>query len=249
MKPKTIIAITFVTVSAIAGIYVATINSDNQIHKQKVVENTSKIEPKNKVTIPPVVPVKSYYTKSEYWNTINKKSRLSALYNKSHSIFKESKNAEDIATWISMGLVMSSKDEYGKLLNHSMNEINKNAEDNFNILADKIKTLSSSDSFLRGQLLNLAAQVNVDREQKVALFGDEASRELVLNENGRMTSDALNITTAMIFLKSSISSEDQAREYIYKSIELNNDAAARKKLITRFSSYFPSFANELSNHQ
>ena len=95
--------------------------------------------------------------------------------------------------------------------------------------------------------INLVNQLSLSGEDKVSFFGSESSRKVLLDKQGRFSPDSLNITTSMIFMKQNIKSESEALTYATESLKKNTDPAIRKKLISRFATYFPSLEKDLES--
>ncbi|WPU63660.1 hypothetical protein [Peredibacter starrii] len=165
-------------------------------------------------------------------------SEVDELYKKTSVLFEESPNKDDLATWISIGLVFDGSEEYGILLNRSLEKINKNPSENFALIEQVIKKLPPEESFLRGQLINLVNNMDLESEDKKSFFGSEMVRNVVLDSEGNFSPDSLNITTAMIMLKNSGTSKAEAEEFISESLQVNNDPEIREKLLVRFNAYF-----------
>ncbi|MBC8548904.1 MAG: hypothetical protein ISR65_12025 [Bacteriovoracaceae bacterium] len=185
-----------------------------------------------------------FYAQNPYWQKIKNDLGVSYLYSKSLKAFKGSPQAEDLAVWISMGMLFDSSQEYGELLNHSMDALNENKDEVYDFITESVDNLQPEDNFLRGQLLNMVNGLEVGSKRKVDFFGKEASRKVVLDERGRFSPDSLNITTSMALLKQSVQTEEQARRFIKRSLEKNQNQQIRQKLIVRFSSYFPTLKGE-----
>ncbi|WP_408096684.1 hypothetical protein ACJVC5_16740 [Peredibacter sp. HCB2-198] len=166
-------------------------------------------------------------------------SDVDELYKKTSELFEGSANKDDLATWISIGLVFDGSEEYGTLLSRSLEEINKNPSENFALIEQVIKKLPPEESFLRGQLINLVNNMNLGSEEKKSFFGSEMVRNVILDSEGNFSPDSLNITTAMIMLKNSGTSKAEAEEFITESLQVNNDPEIREKLLVRFNAYFP----------
>jgi len=183
---------------------------------------------------------RDYYNKNQYWKKLQDNQNLVELYNKALSLFKKSPEAEDIAVWIALGVIFDSSKDFGEVLNFSLAEINKNAQENFNLLKDVTKNLPPEESFFRSMVLNLANGISVSGDEKVSYFGSEIIRPAKLDKEGKFTPDSLNITTAMIFLKNHASSEEEVKKFAAQALQNNKDPLARKKVLTRLSTYFPS---------
>ena len=85
--------------------------------------------------------------------------------------------------------------------------------------------------------------MDITRDKKVSFFGSEASRKVVLDENGDFTPDSMNITNSIAFLKQSGTTVDEARRIFEQSISTNTSPEIREKLRARFNTYFPESAN------
>lgn len=175
----------------------------------------------------------------DYLLKLRLNSDVDELYKKSSELFEGSSNKDDLATWISIGLVFDSSEEYGTLLNRSLEKINKNPSENFTLIEQVIKKLPPEESFLRGQLINLVNNMNLGSEEKKSFFGNEMVRNVILDSEGNFSPDSLNITTAMIMLKNNGVSKEEAESFITESLQVNNDPEIREKLLVRFNAYFP----------
>lgn len=174
----------------------------------------------------------------EYFEELRTDQQVDKLYTKSLEVFKDSPQKEDLAIWISIGMTMDSSPKYGSLLNYSLANINQHSQQNLVLIEKMIKGLNQEDSFMRGQLINLVNQMNVEKEEKIKFFGNEMARTVILDAEGRFSPDSLNITTAMIMLKNNGVSKEEANNLITESLQSNNDPKIREKLMTRFEAYF-----------
>lgn len=171
--------------------------------------------------------------------------QLVPIAKKSRELFKESTQNEDIALWISLGVIFDSSAEYGELLNHAMAKINENPYKNLEAIKEVMKKLSPEDSFIRAQSLNLVNQMNVSSRDKVNFFGNEMQKKVHLNADGGFSDDSLNITTAMIMFKNVTNDPQDILYFAKKSFSNNEDPIIREKLMARYKTYFPSIANEI----
>jgi len=192
---------------------------------------------------------KKMYNKDPYWNKIKADPQVARLFKKTQKLFKNSPEAEDFAVWISAGFVMDENPEYGALIGKALKEIDQNKEENFNHLKETLKGFSPEDSFIRGMAINLVNQMSLSGEDKVSFFGNESAREVLLDKQGRFSPDSLNITTSMIFMKQNIKSESEALSYATESLKKNTDPGIRKKLISRFVTYFPEIEKDLESYK
>ena len=192
---------------------------------------------------------KKMYNKDPYWNKIKADPQVARLFKKTQKFFKNSPEAEDFAVWISAGFVMDENPEYGALIGKALKEIDQNKEENFNHLKETLKGFSPEDSFIRGMAINLVNQMSLSGEDKVSFFGNESARKVLLDKQGRFSPDSLNITTSMIFMKQNIKSESEALSYATESLKKNTDPAIRKKLISRFVTYFPEIEKDLESYK
>ena len=183
--------------------------------------------------------VSSSLSPEDYLINLRLHSEVDELYKKTSVLFKGSLNKDDLATWISIGLVFDASEEYGILLSRSLEKINKNPSENFALIEQVIKKLPPEESFLRGQLINLVNNMDIGTEEKKSFFGSEMVRNVILDSEGNFSPDSLNITTAMIMLKDNGTSKVEAEEFISESLQVNNDPEIREKLLVRFNAYFP----------
>ena len=117
------------------------------------------------------------------------------------------------------------------------------------MIKNTLSGLSPEDSFIRGMAINLVNQLSLTSEDKVSFFGQESSRKVLLDEQGRFSPDSLNITTSMIFMKQNIKTQSEALAYATESLKKNTDPAVRKKLVTRFNAYFPDISKDLEQYK
>jgi len=192
---------------------------------------------------------KDLYNNDEYWGKIKKDPQIIRLYNKTLGLFKKSAEDEDLAVWIASGLIFDQSAEYGALLGKALKEIDNNKEENLNKIKETLGGLSPEDSFIRGMAINLVNQLSLSSEDKVSFFGQESSRKVLLDEKGRFSPDSLNITTSMIFMKQNIKTQSDALAYATESLKKNTDPAIRKKLMTRFNTYFPDISKDLDQYK
>ena len=190
---------------------------------------------------------KRIYNEDPYWNKIKSDPQVARLFKKTQRFFKNSPEAEDFAVWISAGFVMDENPDYGALIGKALKEIDKNKEENFNHLKETLKGFTPEESFIRGMAINLVNQMSLSGEDKVSFFGAESARKVLLDKQGRFSPDSLNITTSMIFMKQNIKSESEALSYATESLKKNTDPAIRKKLISRFVTYFPEIEKDLES--
>ena len=85
--------------------------------------------------------------------------------------------------------------------------------------------------------------MDIKKDKKISFFGSEASRKVVLDENGEFSPDSMNITNSIAFLKQSGSSIDEARKFFEQSISINTDPKIQEELKVRFNTYFPGAVN------
>ena len=192
---------------------------------------------------------KRIYNEDPYWNKIKSDPQVARLFKKTQRFFKNSPEAEDFAVWISAGFVMDENPDYGALIGKALKEIDKNKEENFNHLKETLKGFTPEESFIRGMAINLVNQMSLSGEDKVSFFGAESARKVLLDKQGRFSPDSLNITTSMIFMKQNIKSESEALSYATESLKKNTDPAIRKKLISRFVTYFPEIEKDLESYK
>lgn len=181
-----------------------------------------------------------YYANSAYFNNLKYDVSFADSFRQAQSVFKDSPNSDDIALWIALGAVMDSSQEYGELLSYSLGKINENAARNLSAFETVSKDLSPSDSFIRGQLINLVNQMNINSEDKIRYFGHEISRQASLDSEGKLSEDSLNVTTALIMLKNNDAKSDDVIEYMRESLRTNQNPIVRQKLMVRFKTYFPN---------
>ena len=194
-------------------------------------------------TVPPKLVTKSdndnndYYKNNIYWNKLLERDDMHGLFKRSIELFKDSPAKDDLAAWISLGVVMDSSSEYGELMQHSLARINKDASANLKMMENVSNSLNPKDSFTRNQLINMASQMKVSDEEKVHFFGNEISRSVELKPDGTFSDDSLNITTSMIFFKNNVVDQDN-----------NLSPEIRKKLLLRYETYFPSIIPQLKEY-
>ncbi|XGC81598.1 hypothetical protein ACES2L_03775 [Bdellovibrio bacteriovorus] len=182
----------------------------------------------------------AYYANSVYFNNLKYDVAFADSFRKAQTVFKDSPNSEDIALWIALGAVMDSSHEYGELLSYSIGKINENAARNLSSFETASKELAPSDSFIRGQLINLVNQMNITSEDKIRYFGHEISRQASLDSDGKLSEDSLNVTTALIMLKNNDAKSEDVIEYMRESLRTNQNPIIRQKLMVRFKTYFPN---------
>ena len=198
---------------------------------------------------PSITNKKDIYNNDQYWGKIKSDPQVVRLYNKTLGLFKNSAEGEDLAVWIASGLIFDQAAEYGALLGKALKEIDRNKDENFKVIKDTLGGLSPEDSFIRGMAINLVNQLSLTSEDKVSFFGQESSRKVLLDEQGRFSPDSLNITTSMIFMKQNIKTQSEALAYATESLKKNTDPAVRKKLVTRFNAYFPDISKDLEQYK
>ncbi|WP_374029849.1 hypothetical protein [Bdellovibrio bacteriovorus] len=186
-----------------------------------------------------------HYVNSPYLKPLLDDGVVSAAFTHAKGIFKDSPNAEDIALWISLGTVMDADPEYGELLKYSMERINDNVSINMSSFEEAVKSLRPEDSFIRSQLLNMVNQMNIPPEEKIRFFGNEVSRTAFLDNEGRLSPDSLNITTALIMLKNNNAQKDDVLRYMKDSLAANQNEIIKEKLLARFAAYYPEALEEL----
>lgn len=186
---------------------------------------------------------KPYYKKNEYLKELLNDPNFIEVYNKSKLRFKNYEFSEDLAVWLSIGVVFDSSSEYGELFETSISKLNDQKNEVFTAITKETKAIGPEDSFLRQQLINVVGVMDIKKDKKISFFGSEASRKVVLDENGEFSPDSMNITNSIAFLKQSGSSIDEARKFFEQSISINTDPKIQEELKVRFNTYFPGAVN------
>lgn len=202
---------------------------------------------KNVIIVPEELNDHRYKTDAYVKNIFLDDSVMKSLA-KTQELFKDTPNGEDIAVWVSLGKVLDSSPGYGEVLNYAFSKINENAAINFSHIEKVTKNLTAAEAFERGQLINLVNMMNLNKDEKIKFFGSELSRHASFDQDGKWSSDSLNLTTALIMLKNSNAKNEDVLPYMRESLRLNTNAALKNKLLTRFSSYFPGTAAELGEY-
>lgn len=175
---------------------------------------------------------------ADYFLELKANPEVNDLYEKTLTLFESSKQKEELARWISVGVEMDSSPEYGEVLTNSLAEINKDALANLELIEKVAGGLKPEDSFVRAQLLNLVYQMQLTPPDKIRFFGTEVTRSVALDKNGAFSPDSLNITTAMILLKNIDAPKSQIEEFKAESLAMNTDPVIQEKLKARFETYF-----------
>lgn len=185
----------------------------------------------------------SYYKENSYLKELLEDPNFVEIYKKSKSKFKNYEFSEDLAVWLSIGVVFDSSAEYGNLFEISISKLNEQKNEVFEAINQETKSIKPEDSFLRQQLINVVGVMDIEKDKKISFFGSEASRKVVLDENGDFTPDSMNITNSIAFLKQSGSSIDEAKRFFEQSLSANTDPRIQEELKIRFNTYFPGAVN------
>ena len=146
---------------------------------------------------------------------------------------------------VALGLIFDSSEEYGKVLNYNLKVLDENSNEVMDHINNNISKLTPSDSFIRGQLLNLVNNLpSLSKDVKIDFFGTQASRSIILNDKDLFTDDSLNITTAIILLKQNQVSDNQLQKIYRDSLDNNSDPQLRNKIVMRFENYFPQLVDK-----
>ena len=179
------------------------------------------------------------YSKNKYFNNLLKDNASLYLFKKSIEKFKGSQFKEDFAAYVTLGTQFDSSNEFGQIYMATLAKLNENPELAVDDLEKSLSSLSSEDSFMRSQILNLVNNLNLENERRVSFFGKEAIREVVLDKSGDFSPDSLNITTSLTFLSHSEVSNEEVLDIYKRSLANNTNSNVKKRLKVRFENYFP----------
>lgn len=213
------------------------VNKERGVASNKPVNKTSNQE----VSLKPkkIEFKKTKYKENEYLKYISKDPGFEDVFHKAMAKFGNFEFAEDLAVWLAIGVIFDSSPEYGVLFENSIAELNSQKDEVYSAVSQTMNSIGPEDSFLRQQLINVVGVMDLEKEKKVSFFGSEASREVVLDQNGDFSPDSMNITNSIAFLKHSGSSLDEVKKVYEKSILANPDPKIQKELMVRFNTYFP----------
>lgn len=167
------------------------------------------------------------------------------IYFRTEELFGQQSYSQNLASWVALGLFFDSSEEYGKVLNYNLKVLDENSNEVMDHINNNISKLTPSDSFIRGQLLNLVNNLpSLSKDVKIDFFGTQASRSIILNDKDLFTDDSLNITTAIILLKQNQVSDNQLQKIYRDSLDNNSDPQLRNKIVMRFENYFPQLVDK-----
>lgn len=219
------------------------LETDKLTNKERVIASNQPVNksPNQEVSLKPkkIEFKKSKYKENEYLKHISKDPGFEDVFQKSMAKFEKFEFAEDLAVWLAIGVIFDSSPEYGVLFENSIAELNSQKDEVYSAVTQTMNSIGPEDSFLRQQLINVVGVMDLDKEKKVSFFGSEASREVVLDQNGDFSPDSMNITNSIAFLKHSGSSLDEVKKVYEKSILANPDPKIQQELAVRFNTYFP----------
>ncbi len=207
------------------------VDSNNPIHK--TVNKEVSLKPKR------IEFKKVKYIEDEYLKDISQDPDFENVFHGAMSKFGRFEFAEDLAIWLAIGVIFDSSPEYGAIFENSIKELNSQKDEVYTAIFQTMDSIGAEDSFLRQQLINVIGVMDLEKDKKISFFGNEASRVVVLDENGDFSPDSMNITNSIAFLKHSGSSLDEVRKVYEKSILANSDPKVQEELTLRFNTYFP----------
>lgn len=184
-------------------------------------------------------------TTENYLKEFLSESNNRQTYNKTLRMFKDSKNKEFLALWITLGDGLFGPKEYGYLLEGSLKKINENPEETLDSIRRNISSLGKEDDHLRGMLNNLVNELEVEKSQKVEFFGNELSRPLNIDKNGGLADGSVSLIHSMVLLKQNVSDVEEIKPFILESFEKNPSSKTRMALRYRYLEYFPALENEI----
>lgn len=166
-------------------------------------------------------------------------------YNKTLRIFKDAKNKEFLALWVTLGNELFGTSEYGALLEGSLSKINENPDETLDSIKRNISSLDKDDDHLRGMLNNLVNELEVEKSQKIDFFGNELIRPIKIDENGGLADGSVSLISSMVLLKQNATELEDIKPYILDSLERNPNNKERMALRYRFLEYFPGLESEI----
>ncbi len=166
-------------------------------------------------------------------------------YNKTLRIFKDTKNKEFLALWVTMGNELFGTSDYGVLLEGSLLKINENPDETLDSIKRNISSLDKDDDHLRGMLNNLVNELEVEKSQKIEFFGNELVRPIQIDKNGGLADGSVSLINSMVLLKQNATELEEIKPYLLDSLEKNPNNKERMALRYRFLEYFPGLENEI----
>lgn len=178
---------------------------------------------------------------NEFLSDINNRQ----TYNKTLRLFKDAKNKEFLALWITLGNGLMGSREYGELLEGSLNKINENPGETLDSIRRNISSLDKDEDHLRGMLNNLVNQLDVEKSQKIEFFGNELNRPISLDKNGGLADGSASLIHSMVLLKQNSPDLEEVKTYVLESFEKNPNNKERMALRYRILEYFPDLESEI----
>jgi hypothetical protein len=223
----------------------------SRIKKEAIVyqDQKKKVDIQILASLPPIFETKEVkdvgQTKETFLKGLLADPSNRQTYNKTLRMFNGTKNKEFLALWITLGNELNGSNEYGELLQGSLQKINENPEETLESIRRNISSLEKDDDHLRGMLNNLVNELEVEKAQKVEFFGSELNRPIKIDRNGGLADGSVSLIHSMVFLKQNVSDVEEIKPFILESFDKNPNSKLRMALRYRFLEYFPGLENEI----
>lgn len=182
---------------------------------------------------------------NKYINDLLKQDESAAyIFDRTRKIFQGKQKAEEIAAYVALGTQFDSSSEFGEIYHSVLEELNTDPAQTVKTFTQTLQEIQPEDSFVRAQVLNAANALKLETEVRNEFFANEATREVILNEENEFSPDSLNITTSLIFLSHGQPSPEQVLTAYEKSMSKNQDENIQAQLRVRFEAYFPNISFE-----
>ncbi|MFI5390244.1 MAG: hypothetical protein ACHQYQ_02700 [Bacteriovoracales bacterium] len=254
MASKILLILVFFTISGFAGYFLGSRTEEKRVSITKK-ETIIQQDKKTPINTQILTALPSTGQKKETKEAMeSKKTYLMKLlsdpnnmqtYNKTLRIFRDAKNKEFLALWVTLGNDLFGPGEYGELLQGSLQKINENPDDTLDSIRRNISSLDKEDDTLRGNLNNLVNELEVDKSQKIDFFGSELNRPIALDENGGLAEGSVSMIHSIYLLKQNATDIEEIKPYLMDSLDKNPNNKERIALRYRYLEYFPSLANEI----
>jgi hypothetical protein len=147
--------------------------------------------------------------------------------------------AELIAIYISEAPLRNSQPDFVRFMNALHEDIRARSDEIYEILMEQDAELKK-DAFIYQGVLNLAFQLVIPNDRKARLFGNALDLPFEREGESGVTLMSANITNALILMKNSGLSNEEARPYILRGLAANqNHPDSLKEFVIRVKTYYP----------